>query len=237
LLILSRHDFKSTFDVRVGSEILTLHTTVFTERSGFFRTARKPEWLKDNPNKPVELQVVNAELFRTYVNCVYFGSQALQNYADEIKHLSEVPSDQVTNGFEALLKVYILAETMQDLITANLVIDEFVRFGNIARCAPGPETVLLAYACTTTNSPLRLLMRDYRVYDITPSSPKQLEGLPVDFMKDITLEVFRVMRGDRTQTIKAAFSKETGVKVREDKCHYHQHDDKHPRCVPKETSS
>jgi hypothetical protein len=46
-------------------------------RSDFFKAARKPEWLT-NPNKPVDLQDEEPEVFSRYLNCVYLGIEALQ---------------------------------------------------------------------------------------------------------------------------------------------------------------
>jgi hypothetical protein len=70
LLTSSRYDLNSTFDVIVGSEIFSLHSSVFTERSGFFSAARKPEWLAEDVNTPVNLEDEDGKLFNTYVNCV-----------------------------------------------------------------------------------------------------------------------------------------------------------------------
>lgn len=81
-----RYDFTSTFDVVVGkspsSQRFTLHSNVFTSRSGFLKAARKPEWLTDF-TKCTELQDEEPEVFSRYMNCVYFGVEAL--------HLSDNP--------------------------------------------------------------------------------------------------------------------------------------------------
>jgi hypothetical protein len=222
---------------------------LFTDRSGFFRAARKPEWLKDNPKNPVDLEDEDAEVFGTYVNCVYFGSEALQHYqhyVDPTASESESESDrdqrekELDAECEALIRVYLIADRLQDLITTNMAIDELVRFRTIMKHIPDKPHISLVYGQTAENSPLRRLMRDYWAYEIVPSEMGQLKGFPKDFVRDIAVEAYRVMgkhQENEEQTIEEAFSEKASDRIDEDKCYYHQHDDKHPRCVPKEISS
>jgi hypothetical protein len=65
--------FTETFDVLVGREqkqqLFTVHHKVITERSGFFRKARAPEWNSDT-SLPVELYDADPETFDMYLYCV-----------------------------------------------------------------------------------------------------------------------------------------------------------------------
>ena len=63
MLTHSRYDLNPTFDVAVGSEIFSLHTSVFTERSEFFRAARKLQCLVGTPEKPVDLKDEEPKVF------------------------------------------------------------------------------------------------------------------------------------------------------------------------------
>ena len=129
-----RYDLHSTFDVVVGSETFPLHTSVFTERSEFFRAARKPEWLAGDAKMPVDLKDENAEVFSTYINCAYFGRKILKHYADE--HASCLESGRyakVVSGFRALVDLYLLADKLQDLPNANMAIDELMCFSDHVR--------------------------------------------------------------------------------------------------------
>lgn len=240
-----RYDLKPTFDVKAGSEIFTLHTTVFAERSEFFRASRKPEWVQNDPNKPVDLECEDSEVFSTYVNCVYFGPEILQHYADNIKAQPETESvddddddDLVNQGFIALVELYLMSDRLQDFITANLVIDELMRFQDVVQLVPHNSTVSLAYSHTVKNSPLRRLMRDYWVYLKRPRDIRvgSFEGLPDECIKDVMLEFYSVMEKHGKKTVDDAFSSEIMTNAYEDKCYYHQHDDKHPGCVPKPSS-
>lgn len=75
----SRYDLKKMFDVIVGQEPqhFTVYTDVLLSRSDFFKAARKVEWCKDL-TQPVDLTGEDPKIFSKYLNCVYFGCQALQ---------------------------------------------------------------------------------------------------------------------------------------------------------------
>lgn len=204
-----------------------------TERSEFFRAARKPEWLTGDPKKPVDLKDEDAEVFDTYVNCVYFGCETLELYADEAKSCTGSDRNvKVIAGFRALIQVYLLADKLQDLTTANMVIDEIMRFSDLVHQVP-THTWSDVYSRTPRQSPLRALMRDYWVYEMIPTVSNPLKGLSQDFMEDILLEFLRVKAKDQNATINKAFRSSLSARTKDDKCLYHQHDDKHPRCVPK----
>jgi len=238
----SRYDLNSKFDVLVGSETFPLHTAVFTERSEFFRAARKPEWLAGDPNKPVDLEDEDAKVFNAYVNCVYFGPDALQQDTDEIEDQPE--NVQLVKKHEtcvALVRLYQLADKLQDPVTANMVIDEIIRRSDVLEHVPRFTTISLVYSYTPANSPLRRLMCDCWVYEVSAgwivdrkaTSRDPFGNLPHEFVEDVLLEFYSAKSKGRGQTLEAAFSGDPRANEGRDKCHYHQHDDKHPRCIPK----
>ena len=235
LLTPSRYDLHSTFDVLVGSETFSLHTSVFTERSEFFRAARKPEWLAGNPKKLVDPEEDDTEVFSTYINCVYFGSEILKDLSDE--WTSSPESDRVAKartGLRSLLQIYLLADKLQDLATANMVIDELVCFSDFVWQTPNQGDFSFVYRHTPQNSPLRKLMRDYFLHEQnTSKAEKCVQHLNRGLVDDIMLEVLRIKRTDKHSTVDTALKRSAKSKTDKDKCHYHQHDDKHPRCVPK----
>ena len=230
-----RYDLDSTFDVLVGSKTFSLYTAVFTERSEFFRAARKPEWLAGDPKKPVDLKDEDSELFNTYINCVYFGKEVLKLHSVECTSGTESGgTDKVQLGFRSLIQIYLLADKLQDLATANMAIDEIISFSDAVWTVPLPDECSHVYSHTPRNSPLRVLMRDYCIYENNPSIlASMVNEFPRDLVNDIMLEVLRIKTMDKNKTVAKAFEKELTAFTREDRCHYHQHDDKHPRCVPK----
>jgi hypothetical protein len=227
----SRYDLNPTFDVAVGSEIFSLHTSVFTGRSEFFRAARKPQWLAGSPKKPVDLKDEDPRVFNEYMNCVYFGQEGLKHYADNIKSTAEVDRTEPADaGFEALIRVYLLADKLQDLDTTNVVIDEIMRFSDTAKRVPCSSNYHLVYDNTTPHSRLRVLMRDFWMYEMDEEYDKALDALPQDLMQDILGEFLRVKRARKHATVKEAFNKDLSTDLDSYICFYHQHDGKHSRC-------
>lgn len=78
-------DLTSSFVVTVGPQDaqrrFTVYSNVLTPRSEFFRASR--EWLKDNPEKPTEIEDADPDLFSLYLNCVYFGADVVHVAAQE----------------------------------------------------------------------------------------------------------------------------------------------------------
>lgn len=236
LLTSSSYDLNSTFDVVVGSKTFSLYTAVFTKRSRFFCAARKPEWCRE-PKKPVDLEDEDPEVFNEYMNCVYFGQDALKVYADEYASSPEHQrSAKVSAEFRALVRLSLLADKLQDLTTANMTIDEVICFSDVTQIVPSRQ-YSDAYRCTARNNPMRFLMRDYYLYEQSlPGAEQVLEDLPRELVDDIMLEILRIKRVNKDETVKTAFGRRLNAFTQKDPCHYHQHDDKHPRCDPKPKS-
>ena len=213
-----------------------MHTAVFTERSGFFRASRKPEWLAGDSKKPVDLKDEEPEVFNTYINCVYFGQNALKHYEDGIKSSPASESQAAASaGFRALIQVYLLADKLQDPTTATIAIDEIIQFSDAADLVPN-GMYSLVYSHTPRNCPLRTLMRDFWIYELDPSTKEPLEVLPRELMEDIMTEFLRVKDKHEGSTVREAFRRTLSADTKKDKCRYHQHDDKHPRCAPESKS-
>lgn len=131
-------------------------------------------------------------------------------------------------GCEAFVKLYLLADKLQDLTTANMVIDELVRF--VAKTTEVPKQALtsLAYDSTVSSSPLRALLRDYWVYHMPTDGADHLKAndFPKDFLQDVATELMLLKLGKAT-------TEDCKRDKCSDKCLYHQHDDEHPRCGAK----
>lgn len=226
-----RYDLNPTFEVAVGSETFSLHTSVFTERSEFFRAARKPEWLAGAPKKPVELRDEDPKVFNEYMNCVYFEQEGIKHYANDLKSIAETDRTEPANaGFEGLTRVYLLADKLQNLSTTNVVIDEIMRFSDVAKRIPCSDNFHLVYDHTTPHCLLRRLMRDFWMYEMDEEYDKVPDALPKDLMEDILRQFLRVKCDRKDATVKQAFHKELSANTKYNPCFYHQHDAKHPTC-------
>lgn len=129
-------------------------------------------------------------------------------------------------GCEALIKLYLLADKLQDLITANMIVDELIQFVTHTREIPKHMATSLAYESTARGSPLRMLLRGYWVYRPPISGIEYIEthDFPKDFLQDVATELLR---------FKWNMDKSKGS-VRDecpDNYRYHQHDREHPKCA------
>lgn len=205
-----------------------------------------------------------------YLNCVYFGAQAIQPTDkvpedDRAKH--EMPSTDEfrlapdafdisleeheaqwqketyendnysiyhDEQFRALVELYLLADRLQDVKTANIVIDEIVRLAGEAMANPGPHVVRLVYETTIHGNPLRKWIRDTQVYDTSSDRHALLHvgEYPADFKRDVAVELMRIRDCDGYAS-QLLWRREHSELV--DKCRYHLHDKEHPRCVPEES--
>lgn len=131
-----RYDLEDTFEVTVGkqSRRFTIHTDVFTGRSGVLAALHRPE--PDSQEQPVDLKGEDPKLFQAYLNCVYFGSETLEQWADAAEAENEAEPDEEKRKeeqaaanlvFERLIRLYLLAERMADSKTANMAIGEIIR--------------------------------------------------------------------------------------------------------------
>ena len=210
-----------TFDVLLGEEKkrFTLHNDFFIPRFEFFRAARSAAWNKDNPQRPTNLEDEDPDVFASYMRCVYASNA---DFFPEVELASFAP----------FIRLYLLADKLGDLMTANMVIDRMVRYSDEDKVLPGHRDVELAYNFTASGNPLRAVLRDYlihedsQVFDINKSA-----NLPRDYLHDIIAGYTEIKRrvSTRTTTVKSAFCVKVSTMAR---CHYHQHGPSHPMCTP-----
>lgn len=139
--------------------------------------------------------------------------------------LSELDEEEGPLG--DLITLYLLADKLKDIITANLVISEIMRVSEEWRRVPNDDEVTLAYKSTTTGNPLRRMFRDYYIHEAWDILLEELEDgeLPFQFVKDVLLEYKRLAKSQTPH------DEQNKVKcVDREKCYYHQHDGEHPRC-------
>jgi hypothetical protein len=265
---LLRYDLTDTFDVLVGkapsSQRFTLHSNVFIARSGFFKAARKPEWLND-PTKPVDLQNEEPEVFSTYLNYVYFGVGALQINADEpqddrgaeeyedlgpdaflcseAEHAARYKEEfgsrrmysrYLDQGHRIFADLYLLADRLRDLETCNSVIDELIRFSDKGGRTFNGDVIRRVYDATAHGNPLRKMVRDECVYQVYSSDymDSHVEPGHPEFSRDVMVEFLRLRDSNLNENVGDVYKLHVGHRKYTDKCHYHQHDETHPRCVP-----
>ena len=217
-LTLFRPSLDDTFFVLVSNKLqeqkrFTLHTNVFTARSGFFKAARRAAWDPD-PLKPTILDDDDdPEVFENYMRCVYFGD--LDPYPYERLGLDDA-------HVNALIKMWVLADKLLDPKTANLVMDKIVNFCAALIGFPDISCFNLAYSSTAKGSPLRsffcamVLCEDmWGVFD----DPNEL---PPDFFLDMAVELIRMKKESHGNGI---INRVVGTTIScLPLCRWHQHD-------------
>jgi hypothetical protein len=211
----------------------TVHTHVLTQRSEFLRAARSRLWLVD-PAKPVDLEDDDPEIVSAYLSCVYFGVEALKaDIEDEAPVVEDaghaVLEDAFTwsqtecekrdadleteaTSFETscadhllfLAKIYLQADKLGDLKTANLVVDEFIRLSKSTRQSPSDQITNHVYESTVHGSPFRKLMRDFKVHETSSDEYLGFHTIKYheDVCRDITVEFLRAQDGDPVEPSK-----------------------------------
>lgn len=255
VLSLCRYDFTTTFDVIVGKtqgrqKRFPVYHDLFTARSGFFQTARSKE-----PERHIHLEGEDPEVFSLYLNCVHSGIEALSFGGELLSKVAPVTSDHTrkaiktehndereaeetdddTDGrrFEALIRLFLLADKLQDPQMMNMAIDEIVRM--VEKDGLIPAHVNLVYNSTPRDSVLRKLFRDVYLHEAESMECQEFlktHDLPADFWRDISLEYFNLkIEKDPSRSIREVYGLSIGKDKCADKCYYHQHDERHPPCV------
>jgi hypothetical protein len=78
--------------------------------------------------------------------------------------------------YERLVNLYLLADKLRDLSTANMVMDQIQQFCNATDVHPGKVPISAAYQSTGEGSPLRKILRDMWFYYACPDDPKRYQG-------------------------------------------------------------
>lgn len=177
--------------------------------------------------QPTKLLNDDPEVFTNYMRCVYLGDVSPllkgQNWGEK--------GSQV--HFQALIMIFVLADRLCDLLTANIVTAEIIDFSGRMGMLPDSTATNLVYASTASTNPLRALMRDYCVYEagIVQFAGEMSSKSHTELFPDVVVEHVKIksksLESMTTTTVKTAF--DVAVSTIE-KCKYHQHDENFPSC-------
>ena len=184
----------------------TVHHEIITNRSKFFRAAR-PERSTSDESKPVDLQHCDPDIFAYYLHCVYRdavpyfdifndGDEGNDTYTMEV--IREDP-DAADQYYEYLMKLYTIADRLQDPITANMVIDEVRRISQKA-CLPQTDALGHAFDHTLPGDKMRKVLADMFIF-----SGDELLGVsyPAKFLR-LVVKRFKLMRATNSEVGNAA---------------------------------
>lgn len=118
---------------------------------------------------------------------------------------------------------------MADFKTASMAIGEIIRASDHLGYIPMQGPISLVYASTAKDNPLRTLLRDYWIYESNANDAECLRaaGFPSQCVLDIAVEMLTITSNEDYDLDKCIEDIASG-----DMCHYHQHDQLHPKCVP-----
>lgn len=206
--------FKNTMTVIVGSskESFMVYTDVICARSSFFKSACE-RWKKNG--EAIKLLDVEPRLFDSYLQCVYRNEPPEVGYSGSLEHFVDV---------------YILADRLGDLQSANIAIDKLIGISDEAGTVPSAILVSRAWEGTPPNSPLRRLLIDYIVHELSLHAfESYADQVAPEILCAIAKEFGRLKGNGQNDNCKVGevFRK---VVSKMPQCHYHQHDESCRRC-------
>ncbi|KAK3691467.1 hypothetical protein LTR37_018664 [Vermiconidia calcicola] len=159
-----RFQFEESIEVLVGNNEVkfTVPQDLICERSSFFKSACSETW--NASKQPIELTDADPQTFSEYLKCVY--QSAFSEHGE-------------SKPMRCRFRLYILADKLGDLVSANLVMDEIINCSDRISQIPDDLCIDLAMKSTPSNSPLRRLTRDYYVFE---ADAEKLEGCSEEFV-------------------------------------------------------
>lgn len=235
----TRYDYARSFDVAVGPEkkLFTLCHDFFTERSGFFKAARSSRWL-GQPETPTDLSYHDPEDFSNYLELIYKGEGVY--VTDELKRQcgQDLSGDewnafraQVDSNYEASIKLYILADKLEDLKSANMIMDDMICLSDETGMLPPMPQMHVIYDSTPQRGPLRRMLRYSTIYEVHKDyfDDSKKGDHPEELLLDIAREHLKIKHSHKKgKTISNFYTKSLKDFS---KRRYHQHNDKNPKCA------
>lgn len=218
-----------------------------------FELARKPRRIHTIVDRDSDVK----RFAYAYFKSVDDGTEALKKSSEndeewDICFVSSI-DDLVDEGFGALIRLYLLADKLQDLPTTNIVIDEIFQFSVWIGAVPSCAQISIAYSSTVEGCPLRALIRNLWVCASKQEGLQRLRdtGYPSEFLQDIAVELLRAKLDmevrldeydDDADDENESFVDQCNVfsetyHLDPRKCLYHQHDKQNPKCDRPKPSS
>ncbi|KAK3717457.1 hypothetical protein LTR37_005847 [Vermiconidia calcicola] len=203
----------------------TVPKCILTRSSDFLAACCKGEW-KEAKTKTIKLPEIDPDSFSIYLQWLYKSELVTveQGCHDEagVRDLSGDEKFRIAGKeLMALLKLAVLADKLGDLELSNATVDALKHAMDTLDCGPGVEEIPLVYEQLPENSPIRRMMVDNYTVIVTPKYLMDNKKLfPPDFFFDLMMNLVK--------------NEPEGIPNSQpypcDKCKYHQHNDKAPKC-------
>lgn len=206
----------------------TVHKDVVCARSSFFRAACSERWAT-SPQISIELPEDRADVFNLYLNYVY--SDTVEVIRDIPASSDGFPSIEMINIPQYLVDVYILADKLGDLLTANTVVDGMIQHLDAHQMVPPDSVIAHAMTKFSIDSPIARLFVDLFVHEAHADCMRSTieQGIVLQaILNEILLVTNRLASDNRWKSIRNIFQRH--YYTSNHKCRYYQHDNEHPRC-------
>lgn len=172
-----------------GDKIQTfdVHESLITGRSLFFKKAVSGTW-REAQDRLVNLPEDEPATFRCYLHLLYTNTLAIMS-GSLPKTFHE--GDEVFG----LVKLYVLAEKLQDVDTKNIVLEATMLSyqkdkRGISDYVPKVQEVRIVYTGTTSGSPMRKLLVDLYTYRARLIPNLKVDNhWPSDFVQELLTQV------------------------------------------------
>jgi len=163
--LISHRTRHSVVKVVVGTEedaqTFFVHEELVVDRAHFFKSALSGQWLESD-DKTVTLSLSlslsddDPEVFYTYLQLPYSGKLPIKTCNAAVADNDAIMS----NDYIALVRLYILADKLQDAKSRNTVMDAILAHIEESGSLPGMPIVRIIFDGTSEGSPLRSLVVD-----------------------------------------------------------------------------
>ena len=186
-------------------------------------------WLNDS--RLVLLPEDDAFLFNIYLSCLYNNDVDIGDTGEEWPNETFNSLDSRT--YERLVKSWVLADKLGDVMSANMLMDEYIRSTDERKTLPPAELVGYVARTLPSEAPFHRLFTDYFLFSV--NSKTLLSSLS---HRSIPRAFLLTLLEEKTALCKGSHHQDTSY----DKCRYHIHSEKHPYCgsdcmkIPEELS-
>ena len=219
-----------TVQVLVGpnKESFDVHKDIICLRSPFFEAACSERWSKSGQSSAIELPEDDPEVFNTYLSNLYGCSGVLSE---------EIRGQEVKEGADhikviqlQLVAIYVLADKLGDVLSANQIIAELIGYCEPDCCGLMPRAAVKVAETTVHPSPLLNLAIDYYVHcanETQVGAVLDSKPVPDAFIGDVLREKTRLQMENKDDEVSDVFKDNF---AHENWCRYHQHDAMSPYC-------
>ncbi|KAL6709565.1 hypothetical protein ACN47E_001500 [Coniothyrium glycines] len=166
-----------------STETFDVHENLLTSRSPFFKAALSGQW-RESIDRMIRLPEDEPDVVRQYLHFLSTADLGTKSHTDSGRY-------HVLEECVGLVRLYVLAEKLQDTATKNRVMEEMVMIHRLHKNGriPGQSyfVIHLIYAGTPPGSPMRrLIVNIFTERATTKWLPSDELTLPPEFLLELT---------------------------------------------------